>query len=151
MARVNLSFFHTVPSPQTTVFRKSHQKHNHCFYGISPFFRQIDDLTKEELISRKFLIVIAFYSIFPHYYAFFTNQQNFREINAFSTKLQSMLFSRKFSSENEIPWFLTFHNAQSVRNISYFWFHDYYYVPRHVQVCLVWWFVKRNNSYLSAW
>ena len=49
---------------------KIRQKHNYCFYEkFQQFFRQINVFTKEvtkELISRKFLSVIAFHIIFPH-------------------------------------------------------------------------------------
>ena len=49
---------------------KSRQKHELFLRKIQRFFRQINTFTKEittaELISRNFLSVVAFYSIFPH-------------------------------------------------------------------------------------
>ena len=66
---------------------KNRQKHDHHFYGkIAIFFRQINGFTKE-MISRKFLSVIAFYSIFPHC-------ENYNDV-----------FSRNFSSESKIRVF----------------------------------------------
>ena len=55
--------------PPTQCGKSSKARSITVFTEKTRFFRQIDDFTKEvtkELISRKFLIVIAFYSTISH-------------------------------------------------------------------------------------
>ena len=79
---------------------KSRQKHDRrsLFYGKINIFRQINVFTEEvtkELISRNFLSVIAFYSIFPHYTVSDTSRKDIYVSMYLSRLNKSDLFSRQ--------------------------------------------------------